>query len=176
MWRKEDGPADGWSLEDENQNVVEFNETTDGGALAARFTCFRTWPNGPRGTFVAMSLTRATSGSLLTLTNNMQVANLACSIVQAESELAVGVDLVLDDDGHATEDAIRVIEDRVNAKLQIELLSKKKEGQRASEATWRARRDDVLNVENAELNAVLDLRLNGVLVKINTVTRVQTAG
>jgi hypothetical protein len=175
-WRKSDGPVDGWSLEDEEGNTVEFDERIDGGALAGRFTCFRSYANGPNGTFLALSLTRASEGSLLSRTHNMQVANLACTVCLAETENAIGQVLQLNADGTGTEASLSLIEERVNTALQTALLVQGKEGPRASSAVWRASRTDVLNVVGAELNGVLDLLLNGTLEKITTVVKIQTAG
>lgn len=175
-WWKALGPLDGVSLDDEEGNTVEFDEETDGGALAARFTCLRTWSNGPDGAFVAQSLTRATESSLLSLTHNLAVCNLACSVVQAETENAVGQVLVLKSDGKGTEESLSLIEGRVNSQLQISLLQDNGEGPRASSAVWRASRNDILNVTGATLNGTLELLLNGTLETINTTVKVQTAG
>jgi hypothetical protein len=175
-WRKSDGPLTGFSLEDENGNVEEYDERNDGGALAAKFTCFRTYSNGPRGTFVALALTRGTEGSLLSRTHNMAVANLACTIAQLETENAIGQVLVLKSDGTGTDASLALIEERVNSALQINLLQDKGEGQRASSAVWRASRNDVLNVPGAQLNGTLTLVLNGPLDKMVTFVMVQTAG
>lgn len=176
VWRKSDGPLDGWSLEDADGNIVEFDERTDGGGLAGRFTCFRTYGNGPRGSFVALSLTRATEGSLLSRTHNMQVANLACTVCHAETENAIGQVLVLNADGTGSDASLSVIESRVNSSLERALLQDRGEGPRASRAVWKASRTDVLNVPGAELTGTLDLLLNGTLEKITTRVRVQTAG
>jgi len=175
-WAKKDGPLSGWSNEDANGNVVEYDERTDGGALAARFTCARTYSNGPGGPFIALSLTRATEGSLLSRTHNMAVANVACSIAQAETENAIGQVLVLNDDGTGSAASLALIEERVNSSLQVGLLQQGAEGQRASKAVWRASKTDILNVPGATLNGVLELLLNGTLEKIQTRVRVQTAG
>src|SRR6185295_15167796 len=102
VWRKADGPCKGWTLEDEEGNVVEHDERSDGGLLAARFTCFRSYANGPLGAFIALSLTRAVEGSLLSRTHNMAVANVACSVAQAETENAIGQVLELNTDGTGT--------------------------------------------------------------------------
>jgi len=175
-WRKSDGKCSGWDLEDEEGTTVEHDERVDGGALAARFTCFRTYANGPAGAFIALSLTRASESSLLSRTHNMAVANVACSVVQAETENAIGQVLELNSDGTGTEASLVVIEERVNSALAINLLQGKSEGKRASDAKWKASRTDVLNVPEAELTGTLDLRLNGTLEKITTRVRVQTAG
>lgn len=175
-WRKSDGPLDGWSLEDADDQVVEYDERTDGGALAARFTCMRTWANGPNGAFIALSLTRAPEGSLLSRTHNMAVTDLACTVTQAETENAIGQVLVLKSDGTGSDASLSLIEERVNSALQIALLQDKGEGPRASSAVWRASRSDILNVPGAELTGALTLLLNGTLEKISTRVRIQTAG
>src|SRR6185437_1257712 len=89
-YRKADGPLTGFSLTDDNGNTAEFDENIDGGGLAGRFTCLRSYSNGPLGAFVALSLTRDTEGALLSRTHNMAVANVACTTVQAETENAIG--------------------------------------------------------------------------------------
>jgi hypothetical protein len=175
-WRKSDGKCDGWDLEDADGNTVEHDERIDQSLLAARFTCFRTWANGPAGPFIALSLTRALEGSLLSRTHNVAVANLACTVAHSETENAIGEVLELNDDGTGTEASLIAIEERVNSALAINLLQRKLEGPRASAAKWSASRTDVLNIPGAELTGTLDLRLNGTLEKIRTRVRIQTAG
>lgn len=173
-WRKQDGPLDGWSLEDANGNIVEYDERTIGGALAARFTCARTYANGPRGCFIAMSLTRDVDGSLLSRTHNLAVCNLAENTVQASTENAIGAVLVLKSDGTATESSLQALEARVNRDLEEALLKNGSEGPRASMAVWQASRADVLNVVGATLHGSLSLMINGTLEQINTVINVVT--
>lgn len=175
-WRKADGPLSGWSLEDEEGNTVEHDERLDGGALAARFTCLRSWSNGPNGTFVALSLTRASEDSLLSRTHNLAVANVGCTVCQAATENAIGQQPTLAKTGTADEASLKRIEEPVNSALAIALLQDKGEGPRASSATWQASRDDVLNVPGAELTGTLSLLINGTIEKISTRARVQTAG
>jgi hypothetical protein len=173
-WAKEDGPLDGWSMLDEDGNVVEFDERTDGGGLAGRFTCPRTWANGPNGSFIAMSLTRDTEGSLLSYTHNMAVANLGCTIVQKATENVVGKVLQLNDDGTATSAALQIIEEAVNTDLEQALLREfvPGEGPRASKAVWRASTDDNLGVVDATLTGTLDLQLQGTVVHVATVVKI----
>jgi hypothetical protein len=173
-WRKEDGPLLDWSNVDEEGNIVEYDARVDGGALAGRFTCARTWANGPNGAFIAMSLTRDTEGSLLSLTHNMAVANVACTVVQQATENIVGKVLQLDDDGHATTAALGVIEESVNTDLEIALLQEKVvgEGPRASKAVWTANTDDVLNVVDATLTGACELHVNGTIVNVETAVKV----
>lgn len=174
-WRKADGPLDGWSLED-NSGIVseEFDERTDGGGLANRFSCFRTYANGPRGTFGALSMTRAPESSLLSRTHNMAVINEACRVCHTETENSIGQVLVLDAQGRATQQSRQLIEGRVNSALELALLRNGPEGPRASFARWSMSPDDVLNVPGATATGVLLVRLNGTLEKISTRVRVQT--
>lgn len=172
-WQKAHGKLDGWDLEDADGNLVEFDERADGGALAARFTCFRTYANGPEGPFIALSLTRGLENSLLSRTHNLDVANIACSVCQAETENAIGEVLVLNEDGTGTDASLAEIEQRVNSALAKALTSKGKEGQRASQVSWAASRTDALNTPSAELTGVIDLVLNGTLEKITTTVRVR---
>ncbi len=105
-WRKDDGGLNA-SLEDADGNPVEWDDRVDGkAASAARFTSLRTWSNGPAQTFVALSLTRASDSSKLVHTAKANVANLACALVQLNTEnAAIGVDLVLNEDGTATQES-----------------------------------------------------------------------
>ncbi len=173
-WRKEDGPLDNCSLEDTSGNIVEYDERTVGGALADRFSCLRTWGNGPNGPYVAMSLTRDTEGSLLSYTHNLAVTNVACTVVQQQTENVVGKVLQLNDDGTATTAALGRIEETINTALEQALMVEKIIGQgpRASKAVWRASKTDILNVVDATLTGVLDLHLSGTVVHVTTTVKV----
>lgn len=175
-WRKLDGPVGG-DLYDDDGALVEWDDRVDGGAgVAARFTVLRTWGNGPRGAFVALSCTRAKDGSLLGLTHNEAVVNLACTVAQLNAENVVGRSLVLNDDGTATSDSLSTIASEVNAALELALLQNRGEGPRCSSAIWVPKTDDILNVAEATLNAVLTLNLNGTIHTVNTVVRVVSGG
>ncbi len=177
-WRKSDGPVDA-DLFDANGTLVEWDERIDGGAgLAARFTTLRTWGNGPNGAFVSLSLTRASDGDILQHTAKLAVTNLACGIVQLNSEnAAIGQDLILNDDGTATADSLATIENRVNAALDLELLTDKLgEGPRASNAVWRIDPSTDYRVAEPVMAAVLQLDLNGTVHSVNTRTRLNTPG
>lgn len=173
-WQKDHGPLDGWDLEDADGTLVEFDERVDGGGLAGRFTCLRTWGNGPNGTFVAMSLTRAEEGDALSFTHNMAVANVACSVVQAMTENAIGRTLVLEPDGTATRESLADLELEVNGELARQLLRDVAgEGQRASFAKWSASPDDILNTPDATQHGQLELHLRGTIVHMDTTVRVR---
>lgn len=171
-YRKADGPLDGFSLTDANGNIVEYDENTVGGALAGRFTCLRSYSNGPMGAFVALSLTRDSEGALLSRTHNMAVANLACTVVQTETENAIGQVLELNPDGTGTDASLALIEDRVNTELQVNLLQQFQEGPRASSAVWSASRTDILSPAGATLDGTLALELDGTLENITTTVAV----
>lgn len=174
-WQKEDGPLDFVSLEDEDGQVVEYDERTDGGALAGRFTCYRTWANGPNGAFVAMSLTRDEEGSVLSYTHNMAVANVFCTVVQQATENVVGKSLVLKDDGTAEPASLEIIEEAINTDLEQALLREfvPGEGQRASKALWRADPTSILSHVGARLNGAGELNVNGTIVDVNTSVKVR---
>jgi hypothetical protein len=177
-WRKSDGPV-GFDLNDENGNLVEWDDYNDGGAgLAARFTCLRTYSNGPEGAFVAMSLTRDSDSSVLSLTHNVAVTNLAQSIVQSVTEnIAIGADLILNDDGTATSASLDTLTTIVNAALENGLLKNTRgEGQRASKAVWTPQSDTVFNVPEPHLVSTTLLNLNGTIHSVDNVVRVMSGG
>lgn len=174
-YRKADGPCSGWDLEDEDGNTVEYDARIHGGA-DAKFTCFRSYANGPGGAFICLSLTRADEDSLLSRTHNMHVVNVAQTVCQKATENAIGQVLTLNSDGTGTEEALSVLEGRVNSALKIALLQPGLEGPRASGAEWSASRSDVLNVPGAILTGTLALLLNGTLEHIETAVKIQTAG
>lgn len=176
-WRKDDGPVDG-DLFDEDGNLVEWDDRVDGEAgSAARFTVARTWANGPEGGFIAQSLTRAGDGSILSLTHNEAVTNLACTIVQRTTENAIGRSLILNSDGTATTESLNTIKAEVNAALERELLSNTRgEGQRASLAVWTPSGSDVFNIPEPHLTGTLELELNGTIHSVDTTVRVKSGG
>jgi hypothetical protein len=169
----------GFDLNDADGQPYEHDERTTQGALAARFTCARTWGNGPVGAFIAQSLTRADDGSILGMSHNVDVANLAQTICQATTENFAGATLVLEPADAlgkrvATTASLKSFEEKVNAELERYLLSNiGGEGPRASVARWTAAVDDDLGVADATLHGSLDLQLNGTLVHISTVVTVK---
>jgi hypothetical protein len=174
-WAKEDGPLSGWDLEDEDGITVEYDERITGGALAGRFTCLRTWANGPNGTFVALDLTRAEDDTLLSRQHNADVTWLAMNTVQRSAENAIGRLLrkkagVAPGTQVATESSLVTIEEAVNTDLAIALMQDTGKGPKADSVRWVASRLDVVNVAGARLNGVLRLNLNGTIEHMNTVT------
>ena len=172
-WKKNLGVLDGWSLLDLNNTLVEWDERKDAGALKAGFTCFRSWGNGPKGAFIARSVTRATPNTVLSATENMAVANVAQTTAQLASEDAIGEDLVLNADNTADPASLATITSKVDSALARNLLANvENEGKRASLASWAPNTDDDLSGVDAMINAVLSLTLKGKVVHINTRVRV----
>jgi hypothetical protein len=182
-WWKELGPIHsripaGFDLNDADGQPYEHDERVTQGALAARFTCARTWGNGPAGAFIAQSLTREDDGSILGMTHNAYVASLAQTVCQATTELFAGRTVVLepaDETGArvATTSSLKQLEGRVNDELQRYLLSNiGGEGPRASVCKWTAATDDDLGVADATLHGTLELQVNGTLVHIDTSVQV----
>ena len=176
-WRKSDGPS-GFDLYDAAGNLVEWDDRVDGeAACAARFTAFRSWANGPLGAYIALSLTRATDGSLLAHTSNVAVVNLVCTTVQLNTEnAAIGVDLDLNPDGTATPDSLAMISKQVNNALsQAVLINKLGEGKRASSCKWTPDATTLFNVAFPVLTGVTNLLLKGIVHSVTTSVVVQSA-
>lgn len=175
-WRKKDGNL-GVDLFDSEKNLVEWDDRVDGEAgVAAGFTVMRTWPNGPGGAFIGLSMTRGEDGSLLSLTHNVAVVNELCTVCQRQTENAIGESLVLDEEGHATTDSLNTIQTYVNAALELAGLKNRGEGQRCSKVVWTPSSDDVLNVAEALLTGVLEIELNGTIHSVETFAHVRTGG
>ncbi len=168
-WEKDDGALKDWSNTDQHNNVVEYDEDNDGGALAGGFTCARTWGNDI-GAYIAMDLTRDTEGSTLQFQHNLEVANVFCTVVQAKTENIVGKTPPLNADGTAQPAALQVYEEAVNSDVSQALLREfvKGEGPRASSAVWEASKDDILRGVNATLTGAGKCIVNGTVVHVGT--------
>jgi hypothetical protein len=177
-WRKSLGNT-GWDLKDLSKVLVEYDDRVDGSAASlAGFTSFKTWGNGPGGAYLSQCLTRASESSILSQTHNVAVVNLCCTTTQINTEDAcIGVDLELDDEGHATSASLSTLAQRVNQALKSDLLENKKgQGNRASSAVWVPSTNDILNVPNAVLTGVVKLQLKGTVHDVNTKVAVQSNG
>jgi hypothetical protein len=173
-WAKAFGPcAQSGSNLDADGQPVEYDDRIDGGLLAGRFTCMRTWSNGPVGAFLALDLTRDEDNTILSRTQNMHVVNVAQTTIQRVTENAIGRVGQLNDDGTGSEVFLASVDRDVTSALEKELLRAGKEGPRASKATWTASRVDDLSGVPATLNGAGDLIINGTLERINTVLRVR---
>jgi hypothetical protein len=106
-------------------------------------------------------------------THNEAVVNLACTTVQINSEnAAIGQSLILNSDGTATKDSLSLIEARVNAALEFQLLTNRGEGPRASLAVWSIDPNTLFNVAEPLMLGTLNLLLNGTVHSVRTAVRV----
>jgi hypothetical protein len=167
-WEKDYGPLLGWGIDGEHDERV--NE----GLLSGKFTCARTWANGPTGAFICQSLTRATDGDVLGMTHNLAVASLVQTIVQRRTEGFVGATLQLDPvTGFATRDALAKLAAKVNGDLKRNSKSSVPgDIARWSSATWTPATDDVLNVPGATLTGTCVLNVNGTIFSVVTTVEV----
>lgn len=166
------GPT-GADLNDADGNLAEYDERVVGGALAGRFTCYRTWGNGPAGAYIALSLTRAAETSVLSRQQNMTVVNLAQSVCQAAAENAIGLSLVLNSDGTPTSESIALIKQKVDSALARALLANAEgEGQRCSDVYWTPDPSTDMRVAGTVWPCVLSIVLNGTLEHISTTIKV----
>lgn len=170
-WRKADGPT-GWSLYDAEDTLVEYDDRVHGAAAsAARFTSFRTWANGPAGSFISLSLTRALDASLLVYTHNLVVVNYARAICNAALEYAIGTTPQLNPDGTMKTSEIARVESLANTSLENALLANHKgEGPRCSSVRWKSSTKDKFNIPEATLNGVLDIGVRGTIHSVVTKT------
>lgn len=172
-YEKARGPLTGWDLTDVDGKTVEIDARTNKSALAARFTCLRSYGNGPLGTFIALSLTREQESKVLSRSHNMHVANRGCAVVQAETEAFIGRIEEKDAAGRLTQAARARLEAKVNGALD-RALRQRKAGvptAPASFAKWSADPNAILT-PGSVLGGVLDLRVGATLERIATVTRV----
>ncbi len=177
-WRKNDGNT-GWSLKGLDGKLFEWDDRVDGHtAQTNRFTSFRTWGNGPLGAYITGDLTRAEDNSLRVMCHNMNVVNLVQQLTQTATEDAlIGVTLDLNDDGTATDADRGIIETRVNAAYELDVLANKKnEGKRASSCKWTMNTTDILNVPDATVTGVTELQLGGTVLKVSTVVNIKSGG
>ncbi len=173
-WAVENGAIDGAIIEDATGTIVEHDERLDSGALAAGFTCLRTWAEKPKGAvYVARSVTRAEANTILSATENLYVACLAQSLAQEEAVNCIGKNLVLNADGTATSASLSSITDKINSTLARNLLANREgEGPRASLAYVVLNADDDLSGVDATLNGIVYLKLNGKIAHLNLTVKV----
>jgi len=173
-WKKDLGSLPGWSLLDSAQQLVEYDDRIDGAGLsAARFTSFRSWANGPSGTFISLDLTRDVDGGRLSYAHNQDVVNLVQTLVHSATEYLIGNTPQLNPDGTAMKDELADIKERVNAPLRREMYKNLGEGNRCSFVEWAPNTTDDLSVPGAVLTGISELSLNGIIHSTNTVIKVR---
>ena len=140
------------------KQLEEHDERVDGGLLAMRVACLRTYAEqNLGGTYVALALTLDNDNASLSRVQVGGVADIACSVAKAELTRKLNAEVVLRDDntGRMTEAERLRIQSTVKTKLEIQLLTKRKEGQRASAVDF-------------ILDGTADLRVPGVQVTSET--------
>lgn len=172
-WQKELGPLSGWSLEDSTGVVVEYDDRANLAAAGdARFTCFRTWANGPSGTFISVDKTRAEQGAIVVQTHNMNVVNEVLRATRRATEALIGRVVALQQsNGFVTEEDLSSIETEVNGEIELVALRKGKQGRLTSGVRWTASRDDDFTVPEPTLSGELAIFLNGTVYRVLTVAR-----
>lgn len=177
-WRKSDGPAPGWLLKNPAGIAVEWDDRSPacaGAATAARFTCFRTYANGPAGAFLACDFTRSADAPIV-FTHNAHVVNRAMTVCQASTEYAIGQSLITEQKTVsgvprkvATAASRSDIEQIVNTALRNDLLSdKRKEGPRVSDVRWVMSETDDMGALEPTVTGTLYVDLRGTIYTINT--------
>lgn len=176
-WRKDLGPTR-FSLLDAAGNTVEWDDRVNGKAgVAARFTVFRSWANGPAGAFLGLCLTRAEDSSLLVHAHNADVLNVAMTLTRQLTEALIGQTPPLNDDGTMVEDELISLETEVNGGLALGLLKNvNNEGAYVSSVRWVASREDILNVAEPHLTGKLFLNFNGTIHSVDTTVAILAAG
>jgi hypothetical protein len=166
-WWKKLGPLAGVTITDEDGQSVEHDERTGTSLLPYSFSCLRTYSNS-NGVFVAMDLTREDENDPLAYHHNMNVANVAQTVVQRVTENFIGQTPLLSGDGKTLDkDDRAALADEVNEALSQALLSDLKgEGRRASGVKYTPATDDDLSVPGATLNSETELNLRGTIVNI----------
>jgi hypothetical protein len=176
-WRKSDKET-GFDINDADGNLYEWDDFEGGEAgVAARFTCFRTYPNDA-GAYIALSLTRGDEDSLLVQTHNTAVALLAQQIAnKAVGDAAIGTSIQLNADGTATTDALALIKGKVDDALDLGLMQDALgEGPRASFARFYPHTDTIFNVPEPTLLYDIELGLNGTIHSVTGKVRIKSGG
>lgn len=162
----------GSSLMDSAGNLYEFDQSIDGGATEAGFTAYAS-RDGYKGSFIALSLTRAAESSVLSRQQNMAVANLAQAICQTEAVRNLGKVLVRNADGTPTSESIGKVKSAVDGALKRGLLTNAEgEGPRASDAYWDPDPNTDLSVPGTLWPCVMTLQLNNTVEQITTTIKV----
>lgn len=166
----ENGPL-GCEIADDQGILVEHDERIDGGLLAMRVACLRTYANRA-GVHVALPLTLDTDGKPMSRLPITLVAQLACTVATFAYESKLNSEVLLNKDGTIQEGEARRIDGYVQSQLQIALLQRGPEGQRASAAVTRMARDVDLRVQGQTVPWQVDLTCLGYLEKLTGVVRV----
>jgi len=172
-WQKKRGSLSGWSLQDSNNVTVEYDDRANLAAASnARFTSLRTYSSSGAAVYLSQDKTRATPGSLVAHSHNMNVVNLCVNACQAATEQLIGEVVELKEDKpNITEDGLATLETNVNSEVTAVSMKKNNDGYPTSGTKWVAARDDDFSVEEPTLHGALEINLNGTIHRVLTRAR-----
>lgn len=145
----ENGALAGWSIHSDDGTLEEHDERIDGGLLGARIAGLRTFNEKP-GVFCSLPVTLDEDGKPLSRLPVVLVGQLACTVAQRSLvEKLSGEYVISPTTGRLLETEVRRIEAYVQTQINIALLTRGPEGQRASSAVFTLARDTDLRVPGA---------------------------
>jgi hypothetical protein len=134
--RKSDGALEEWTIFSDASKTKpqEHDERTDGGLLAARIMCLRTYLKNPGSTFAEKMVTLdAVEGKPLSRLPVGCVSDLVCDTIHGETEDLLGSNPQANDNGTLLEDVALQFDRRVMGRLRSILFGGDlREGPRAS--------------------------------------------
>lgn len=169
------GPLEGWDINDENGNLVEFDQRVDGGALEARIGCLMTHDD-LAGAYVALPLTLDTDDGALSRVPTVLVGQLGCRVAKREMTLKIGAELSLKSDGTITEASAQRIEEYVKGRLEAALLSAGPEGPLANSVAVAISRDTDMRTPGTQLPYTVTIDGYAYLERTAGTVRMQPGG
>lgn len=165
------GGLEGWDIFDNDGVLEEHDERVDGGLLAARIACLRTFNSLP-GVYCALPLTLDNDNQPLSRMPIVLVAQLATNICQAATTMLLNGRVLLNSDGTPQGAEGRRIDAFVQSALEAELVEPKREGQRASSVSFAFDKTVDLRVQGAIVPWECTLTQLGYLEQISGTVRV----
>lgn len=168
------GPLPGWTITDEDGILETHDERVHGGLLAGRIGCPTTHDDIP-GVFSALPLTLDEDNAPLSRAPVGFVGDLLCQLAKRETTRKLSRDVILNADGTITEAEAQRIEEEVLSRLKAAVLTRRAEGQRASDVSFTLARDADLLQPDAEVVCEVGYLPLGYLERITTTVRVLRA-
>lgn len=168
------GPLPGWTITDEDGILETHDERFHGGLLAGRIGCPTTHDDIP-GVFSALPLTLDEDNAPLSRAPVGFVGDLLCQLAKRETTRKLSRDVILNADGTITEAEAQRIEEEVLSRLKAAVLTRRAEGQRASDVSFTMARDADLLQPDAEVVCEVGYLPLGYLERITTTVRVLRA-
>lgn len=166
-----DGPLEGVTIHDEDDELEEHDERVNGGLLSVRVTCMRTHDD-ESGVFVANALTLAEADTPLSRLQIGCVVDLACKVAKRETARRLLENVRVDRNGVPLEIEYKRIETYVLGQLRSALLSPTDEGPLASDVTFTMTRGINILQPGALVPCEVVVYPHGYLEQISTVVRV----